>query len=128
MGLGKTLQALAFLVWVAEQLAESNAQRSQNPMLVVAPSGLLRNWADEADLHLDASALGLPCEAYSGGLKALRDQRFGATGNEVNSPHGLPVLDVERLARQTWVLTTYETVRDYQFSFARVPWSVTVFE
>jgi SNF2 family DNA or RNA helicase len=41
---------------------------------------------------------------------------------------GLPTLDVEILTQSDWVLTTYETLRDYQHSFARVAWTVLVFD
>ena len=41
MGLGKTLQTLAHI------LSEKNAQRLQQPALVVVPTSLLANWQDE---------------------------------------------------------------------------------
>ena len=41
---------------------------------------------------------------------------------------GKPVLDIERLREADWVLTTYETLRDYQHSFGRVLWEVIVFD
>lgn len=42
MGLGKTVQALALL------LGEVEAGRAQGPSLVVAPTSVVQNWADEA--------------------------------------------------------------------------------
>ena len=42
MGLGKTLQTLAHI------LSEKNAQRLQQPALVIVPTSLLANWQDEA--------------------------------------------------------------------------------
>ena len=45
MGLGKTLQVLTFLSWLKEQM-ESGAQ-DEKPFLIVAPTGLLKNWEKE---------------------------------------------------------------------------------
>ncbi|MDY0248986.1 MAG: DEAD/DEAH box helicase [Pseudomonas sp.] len=42
MGLGKTLQTLAHI------LSEKNAQRLQNPALIIMPTSLIANWQDEA--------------------------------------------------------------------------------
>lgn len=42
MGLGKTLQTLAHI------LCEKNAQRLQQPALIVVPTSLIANWEDEA--------------------------------------------------------------------------------
>src|SRR5262249_37759647 len=38
------------------------------------------------------------------------------------------LLDTSKIAESTWVLTTYETVRDYHISFARVRFSVAVLD
>lgn len=42
MGLGKTLQTLAHI------LTEKNAQRLQQPALIIVPTSLIANWQDEA--------------------------------------------------------------------------------
>jgi SNF2-related domain/Helicase conserved C-terminal domain len=121
MGLGKTLTSLAFLAWCREQRADSK----RSPHLVVAPTGLLENWRKEHAMHLGASGLGRLTAAYGPGLAELRLLR-GDGLRELQS--GLPALDVEALERNDWVLTTYETLRDYQHSFGRVSWSVLVFD
>ena len=41
---------------------------------------------------------------------------------------GRETLDVEKLRRADWLLTTYETLRDYHFSFGRVRFRVGVFD
>jgi hypothetical protein len=121
MGLGKTVQALAFLAWSREQMA---ARKQQSPILIVGPTGLLRNWRDEHDKHLSDGGLGECVEAHGQGLAELRPH--GWRGNEL--PTGVAALDVGRLQRADWVMTTYETLRDYQHSFARVRWGVAVFD
>ncbi|MCC6763165.1 MAG: DEAD/DEAH box helicase [Deltaproteobacteria bacterium] len=123
MGLGKTLQALAFLAWVREEMA--SGVWPQRPILVVAPTGLLRNWRDEHDQHLEAGSVGLLLEAFGQGLRRLRPAR-GSEGRELTT--ALPSLDVTILQQSDWVMTTYETLRDYQHSFGRVHWAVVVFD
>jgi hypothetical protein len=44
------------------------------------------------------------------------------------SADGLILLDAAQIAESNWVLTTYETVRDYHMSFARVPFSIAVLD
>lgn len=123
MGLGKTLQALTFLAWVREEMA--GGVWPQRPVLVVAPTGLLRNWRDEHDRHLQPGGLGTLLEAFGPGLRRLRPAR-GTDGRELMS--ALPSLDVSILQQSDWVMTTYETLRDYQHSFGRVHWAVVVFD
>jgi hypothetical protein len=122
MGLGKTLQTLGFLAWVkALQAAGSVAKR---PMLIVGPTGLLRNWQAEHDRHLGQGGLGHILEAHGKGLSGLK--LSPTLANELKN--GVTTLDVDRLASQDVVLTTYETFRDYQHSFAKVSWVVAVLD
>lgn len=123
MGLGKTLQALAFLACIREVMEAGRWPR--RPLLVVAPTGLLRNWLDEHRKHLEGAGLGVPLEAYGSELRQLRTAR-DREGGELAT--GLPSLDVASLGRADWVMTTYETLRDYQHSFARVHWAAAVFD
>lgn len=108
MGLGKTLQGLAFLVWLRNAMRAGALPAA--PLLIVAPTGLLENWRAEHDRHLAAPGLGACLPAYGRGLAALRQHPAG------NGPG----LDVEKLSRADWVLTTYETLRDYDRDFGRV--------
>jgi len=110
MGLGKTLQALAFLAWRRDDIAT----RVHHPILVVAPTALLKNWEKEATLHLTEHGLGNLLKAYGSDLKRLRD----GTGDELQI--GRSLLDVREIHDADWVLTTYETMRDYQHSFGSV--------
>ena len=112
MGLGKTLQALAFLARVRE-LMEAGA-RPREPFLVVAPTGLLRNWEAEAERHLERGCLGIVRRLHGGGLAEFRDHTHRET--------------VARLQAAGWVLTTYETMRDRIELFMGVRWAVAVFD
>ena len=123
MGLGKTLQALGFLAWLREV---ATANRSLNglkgPIIIVAPTGLLANWEKEHDNHLHSPGLGEICRAYGRHLKILK------TVSTRNVDHGAPSLDHRRIQQASWVLTTYETLRDHHLSFASIPFSCVVFD
>ncbi|PJN95513.1 hypothetical protein CNY89_08050, partial [Amaricoccus sp. HAR-UPW-R2A-40] len=127
-GLGKTLQTLAFLVWLKTRLAE---ERRGGPILVVAPTSLLKNWEQEADRHLEAPGLGYLLRLYGSGLGAVR-----RPGQNAETKHGDETLDFARLrddiaegqGHRTWILTTYTTLVNYQHSLARLPLSAVVFD
>ena len=112
MGLGKTLQTLAFLAWVQEQMQAGLHPR--RPILIVAPTGLLKNWQDEEQLHLARPGLGGLYRAYGSELRVLT----GMTLRE----------RIAHLEKQDWVMTTYETLRDKIRYFIALPWSVAVFD
>jgi len=112
MGLGKTLQALAFLAWVQERM-ESGAY-PRRPFLVVAPTGLLKNWEGEAQRHLASPGLGPPMRLYGTNLKNL-----------VRMTH---LEQIQELNAADWALTTYETLRDRISLFLGVHWGVVIFD
>ena len=120
MGLGKTLQALTFLAWLRDAMRRGLIPRA--PILIVAPTGLLANWRQEHATHLSDGGLGECLNAYGPDLAALRLR----AGNEIGLGSG--VLDEGKIAAAGWVLTTYETARDYQLSFGRVPFAAVVFD
>ena len=122
MGLGKTLQAMAFL-WGIRALMRHRRMEHQ-PILVVAPTGLLQNWEDEHRKHMAGSGLGKVVRGYGKWLRHLRS----SPGSDRELASGRAVLDAAVLSRAAWVLTTYETLRDFQHTFARVRWCVGVFD
>ncbi|MEQ8297412.1 MAG: DEAD/DEAH box helicase [Nitratireductor sp.] len=123
MGLGKTFQALAFVAWVRKnRLQQGLDQGAQNrPILIVAPTALLRNWIEEAERHLTPKALGERVDAFGSSLRHLKTQKDEHWSRET-------ALDVTRLRSADWVLTTYETLADNHRAFARVAFSVAVFD
>jgi SNF2 family DNA or RNA helicase len=116
MGLGKTLQSLIFLAL----LRREGVIKKGSPALIVAPTSLLRNWQDEHAKHMLGEGLGTPLVAFGSELRNLKQGHA--------SSDGFQILDSAQIAANTWVLTTYETVRDYHFSFAQVPFSVAVLD
>jgi hypothetical protein len=117
MGLGKTFEVLAFLYWLRHSRATDG-----RPVLIVAPSKLLDEWKEQIGIHLPPMAFGRPVFAYDRGLRELVLEK----GEE--SELGRAMLDVERLRAADWVLTTYETLRDHEFSFSKVRFRVAVFD
>lgn len=124
MGLGKTFQTLAFLNWVKKIM--HNGLCVQKPFLLVAPTGLIENWKHEHNLHLSSGGLGDVLTATGKGLAELKMEPIADRFIELKS--GFPALDINRLQNADWVITTYETLRDFQFSFARVSWGIVVFD
>lgn len=123
MGLGKTIQALAFAAWLHSHYEQaSNAVRG--PMLVVAPTALLRNWRSEHDRHLVGGGLGPIVELYGSAISGFRKESAG--GRDVAAGHA--VLDREKLSSASLILTTYETLANYHISFAAIHFPLVVFD
>lgn len=112
MGLGKTLQTLAFFAWLQEEMQAKTIP--EKPFLIVAPSGLLKNWEDEAGVHLVSHGLGELFKAWGKDLKQL----LGMTRQNQR----------KRMLQAGWVMTTYETLRDRVNSFTPVDWAVVAFD
>ncbi len=120
MGLGKTYQVLAFLRAARRRVVPQSMRR---PILVVAPKTLLGEWREQIALHLGGEGLGRSVFAYEAGLKDLT-----RTARPDPDAPGMRTLDTDRLHEADWVLTTYETLRDYQISFGRVHFEVAVYD
>lgn len=123
MGLGKTLQAIVFMAWLRAEAGEG--RRPVAPFLIVAPTGLLGTWKGEISRHLSEEGLGELVPAFGADLRYLRQES------------GLSTRDIETgrasLRNEAWrdagvVLTTYETMRDYHFSFARTRFGLIVYD
>jgi superfamily II DNA or RNA helicase len=133
MGLGKTLQVLTFLAWLIEQGTLSpdstNPEAAPwDPILIVMPVILLQNetWLEDMRKFFQGDgAIFMPWLALHGAaLQKMR--RSQALGKE--TAIGDTVLDLERLRQYRVILTNYETITNYQHSFARMTthWSIVV--
>jgi len=123
MGLGKTFQTLGFLSWLVEK--RKSLGLPHRPIMFVAPTTLLGNWEAEAKIHLDESVRGKVCFLY--GAKNIKPfRKTGMTGSDVTS--GIPTLDAKKLGNTQWILTTYQTMRDYHLSLAQLPLACVVFD
>ncbi|MDC1294991.1 SNF2-related protein [Myxococcota bacterium] len=124
MGLGKTLQALTFAAWLIEQdsLATGlHADRGPwDPILVVCPVILLDVWREELEKFFDDSIF-LPYAVLDS--SALRKYRLekGKEGKVAKS-----VLDLDAIRNHRLVISNYDAVTNYGFSFAKIRWSVVI--
>ena len=128
-GLGKTLQSISFMAWLQEHQKETPGQPLL-PILVVAPTSLLRNWQDEVELHMDGEKLGITLEAFG---TSLKDFRVGLRGIDMDDANSSTRLDFSQYLRSdkpaaTWILTTYKTLTNYAQSFAKVHFGAVIFD
>ncbi|USE77560.1 SNF2-related protein [Cupriavidus gilardii] len=119
MGLGKTFQLLALMASLRER------EPDLPPMLVVAPVSLLENWAEEADRFFMPGTLRV-LTAYGDSLAALRVPRAQIEQRLLAEDGLVKFLRPDWIGDANVVLTTYETLRDLEFSFAAQRWSLMV--
>lgn len=120
MGLGKTFQTLSFLCW----LKEKRKNKLNQPILVVAPISLLGNWEKEVRIHLDESALGSMALLYGENIKTFKNKR----STKADVIEGEATLDVGLLRTFDWILTNYNTMRDYHMSLGKIEFKCVVFD
>jgi hypothetical protein len=120
MGLGKTLQVMAFLAWCLEQ--KERSENDNRPILIVAPVSLLDNWeAEMRKFFADDGAIFSPMvKLYADNLKAYKNPNVSRKDETLNSP----ALNIDKLRQATVILTNYETVAHYEYSFTQLPWLV----
>lgn len=119
MGLGKTLQLLCF---IGEYLENA---KDKKPVLVVAPVSLLENWEAEANRFFNAKFAKI-LSLYGENLKDRKIPKHLISA-QLRDDHGIThLLEEEWLGDADIVLTTYETMRDLEFSLARVDWGIMV--
>lgn len=142
MGLGKTYMTL---VAISEAMRrDEEAKISPKPTLIVAPLSLIENWQDEISETFEESPfsdivvlqIGGDLSKYKiKGSKQETNQEFIGTdiisdmdkirySLKVGSGYGHDRLD----SPKRLVLTTYQTLRDYQFSLSRIDWGFVVFD
>lgn len=143
MGLGKTYMSL---VTVGEYLRnQRRQQKPEKPVLVVAPLSLLENWEDEVgktypavpfrDIVVLQSGRDLNQFRVQGaqresaqlaalGEDELADERSIRYALTIGPEAGAHRLDMDRRL----VLTTYQTLRDYQFSLCQIDWGMVIFD
>ncbi|WP_244671839.1 DEAD/DEAH box helicase [Pseudoxanthomonas spadix] len=118
MGLGKTLQALTLMAWYRQTAP------APKPCLIVAPVSLLENWKAEINKFLDGRQ-GATITLYGDDL-ALHRLSAREIGPELRELGVKKALNPGFAHGAAFVLTTYETLRDYQLSMAREKWGVLV--
>ena len=131
MGLGKTLQVLLFLAALIEaaDLSDNKAASDVppwNPILIIAPVILIENETWQTDMKSFFDVQGGVFEPllvlHGQTIKRYRSPEI--QGKEIST--GRPALRLEELKKFKVVLTNYETVVNYQHSFAKMRWSAVV--
>ena len=118
MGLGKTLQLLSMISWIIE------AKITNLPILIVAPVALLSNWEDEAAKFFK-DPLPLVC-VHGERLKEMRVPRALIDRKLVEDDGLVSFLRPRFYGEAQIVLTTYEVIRDFEFSFAAEKWALMI--
>jgi superfamily II DNA or RNA helicase len=135
MGLGKTFSTLIFLrewfdLWRATVGGEPPA------VLIVAPLSLLENWKAEIEKSYGegnsvfSRVLIAQSEGELNRVRRRPGSRDKAVPGEVLE-YGLGFGDGTEQSLDlpgSCVLTTYQTLRDYRFSFAKAEWSAAIFD
>jgi superfamily II DNA or RNA helicase len=135
MGLGKTFSTLIFLAeWL--DLWRKTTGAEPPAILIVAPLSLMENWKAEIDKsfrhghHVFTRVLMAQAEAELAKVRRSPGSRDVVTPSEVTQ-YGLGFGDgTERSLDYPGgcILTTYQTLRDYRFSFAKAEWSAAIFD
>jgi SNF2 family DNA or RNA helicase/HJR/Mrr/RecB family endonuclease len=144
MGLGKSYTTL---VGINELFSQKNGQIKNKPFLIVAPLVLLETWRREIEytyLHSpftrtiilqaneDLPKYRLPrhsAEIHNQPIACSEDicedlTKYVRFSLKVGNKFGSERLDQP----QTLILTTFQTLRDYQFSLCLVDWGVAIFD
>jgi len=135
MGLGKTFMALSAIEHHYQDL--NKIAETQKPTLIVAPLTLLENWKDEVVKTFKKSPFRDIVILQSDG--ELR--RFKSGGVEIRSnsnedgeyePRYSLNIGKEQPDRLDMpgrlIITTYQTLRDYQFSLCLIDWGLVIFD
>lgn len=135
MGLGKTFMALSAVEHYYQELNE--VDETQKPTLIVAPLSLLENWKDEVAKTFEHSPFkDIVILQSDGELSRFRhggvEIRSGANENGEFEPKYSLNIGKEQLDRLDMpgrlVITTYQTLRDYQFSLCLIDWGIVIFD
>jgi hypothetical protein len=118
MGLGKTIQLLTFIAAAIED------EPRIAPFLIVAPVSLLDNWKEEISKFFAPGAIKV-LTLYGAALSAKRVPKH-ALDDELVKAGATRLLTPGWLGTAQVVLTTYETLRDLEFSLAAQRWSAMI--
>lgn len=137
MGLGKTFMALSAVDHFYKQCAQRS--ETKKPTLIVAPLSLLENWRDEVDKTFTSS----PFESVvilqsNADLNMFREGGVEIRGQQADDEDSIEPKYSLKVGKHfgsdrldmpgRLVITTYQTLRDYQFSLCLIDWGIVVFD
>jgi hypothetical protein len=135
MGLGKTFSTLIFLSeWL--DFYRKTTLSSPPAVLVVAPLSLLENWKEEIEKSYQNDQDVFTRVLVAQGEGELHKIRRSPNSRDIAKPdevvqYGLCFGDGTEKSLDypgSCVLTTYQTLRKYRFSFAKADWSAAIFD
>lgn len=135
MGLGKTFMALSAVEHHYQELSQT--EDTQKPTLIVAPLSLLENWKDEVYKTFEKSPFkDIVILQSDGELNRFRrggvEIRSNANDEGEFEPRYSLNIGKEQHDRLDMpgrlVITTYQTLRDYQFSLCLIDWGIVIFD
>lgn len=118
MGLGKTLQLLCVIARYYEEHPEAS------PSLILAPKSLLDNWSKEVDRFFTPNFPEM-LVLYDAELNK-RKQPLSLIDEELQTRGVTDLLRPGWIANSRVILTTYEVLTGYEFSFARQPFAFVI--
>lgn len=118
MGLGKTLQLLSLLAWYYE--TNPNAA----PSIIFAPKSLLENWANETRKFFNDSFPEV-LSLYGDALRE-RKQPLGLIDSQLRDKGIVELLRPGWAGTAKVIITTYEMLTSYEFSFAKQPFAFVI--
>jgi len=132
MGLGKTFMALS-----AVEHFYQDCNKTQKPTLIVAPLSLLENWKDEVGKTFDKSPFNdIVILQSDGELKRFKNGGVEIRSNANDKGEFEPRYSLN-IGKECFdrldmpgrlVITTYQTLRDYQFSLCLIDWGIVIFD
>ncbi|SDZ85672.1 DEAD/DEAH box helicase [Microbulbifer marinus] len=139
MGLGKTYMTLVAASEYLRRMRQAGGL--EKPVMIVAPLSLLENWQSEVFETFHKSPF-QDIVTLQAGVDLKRFRVAGAGRETSQEAQGISNLDSIRYSLKVGklygkdrldmpgrlVLTTYQTLRDYQFSLSRVDWSIVAFD
>ncbi|MEM4657644.1 MAG: DEAD/DEAH box helicase, partial [Candidatus Methanosuratincola sp.] len=128
MGLGKTLQVQCFLNLLQKQ------HENKKPCLIIAPLTLLENWETEYRKYFNLNSTNIItlygdmlCEyKLESSEQTTLPEIQGREVSRIREKRG--ALDIKKLSSADIIITTYETVRDFQLDLARIDWAAVVLD
>lgn len=118
MGLGKTLQLLTVLA----HYYETNPNSA--PSVIFAPKSLLENWANEAGKFFTPSFPEVL--VLYGNELASRKQPVGLIDDQLRTKGIVELLKPHWVGTAKVIVTTYDVLTSYEFSFARQPFAFVI--
>lgn len=109
MGLGKTLQLLSLIDWY-----DKNYPNNEKPYLIVAPVSLLENWEQEYEKFFAEPRI--PVCSLTGSALSRHFSK------------GIDKSLIAYLQKRQIIITNYETIRSFQFSFCAVDYSLIILD